>query len=150
MSTAMTDILSPALTVANVHETSKKCLLEKIGQLVADYAPAIAADQLYNALLARERLGSTGVGQGIAIPHCRVAGCEKALGVLLQLAQGIDFDAADQQPVDLVFALVVPEENQANHLLTLQNLAKQFGRRQYCACLRQAANSQALYQAAIN
>ena len=100
-------ILTPERTFAGVQGGSKKRVLELIGKLVAQHTN-LDPDAIYENLIARERLGSTGFGNGIAIPHCRLEDCHQAIGALLQLDGKIDFDALDGQPVDLIFVLLVP------------------------------------------
>lgn len=93
-------------------------------------------DEIFESLIERERLGSTGLGHGVAIPHARLKGREEAIGAFLKLDTGIDFDAIDQQPVDLVFALLVPEHYTDEHLHILANLAEIFGDEPFCEKLR--------------
>ena len=111
--------------------------------------PASTADDIFERLLNRERLGSTGIGEGIAIPHCRLPACDKAFGVLLRLEQAIDYDAIDRQPVDLVFALLVPEEATDEHLQVLSMLARNFSEAEFRQALRNAPDSKQLYQRAL-
>ena len=108
-------ILTPERTFAGVQGGSKKRVLELIGKLVAQHTN-LDPDAIYENLIARERLGSTGFGNGIAIPHCRLEDCHQAIGALLQLDGKIDFDALDGQPVDLIFVLLVPQEATEQHL----------------------------------
>ena len=95
-------------------------------------------------------MGSTGIGEGIAIPHCRLKQCDKTFGVLLQLEHPIDFDAIDQQPVDLIFALLVPEEATDEHLKTLSMLAQKLSQADYREALRNSPDSKNLFQRAIS
>jgi len=83
---------------------------------VAQFYPELDENQIFNNLVARERLGSTGIGQGIAIPHCRLEDCKRVVGALLTLSEPIDFDAIDNEPVDLLFVLLVPRTRPANTL----------------------------------
>ena len=119
----ISQILSPDRTFAGVQGVSKKRVLELTGKLVAQHTN-LDADAIYDSLIAREKLGSTGFGHGIAIPHCRLPGCNKAVGALLQLDSKIDFDALDGEPVDLIFILLVPEEATEEHLQILKMLAE--------------------------
>ena len=114
MSLSIEDILTPERSVIDVTVSSKKKLLEQLSSLVAEEIGDASADDIYERLLARERMGSTGIGEGIAIPHCRLLQCQKALGVLLRLNTPIDYDSIDGNPVDLVFALLVPEKQPTN------------------------------------
>jgi nitrogen PTS system EIIA component len=104
---------------------------------------------VFDALVAREKLGSTGIGEGIAIPHCRLGHCEGAVGLLLKLEDAVDFDAVDGRPVDLVFVLLVPEQNPEQHLKTLSHLASLFNDDDYRSDLRRAHSNQQLFQVAV-
>ena len=105
---------------------------------------------MLDQLISREKLGSTGLGQGIAIPHCRSGNCAHPLGTLLTLEEPIDFDAPDDLPVDLLFVLLVPEEADQQHLDILANIARLFSQSDFCEKLRATRDSQALYDLAIS
>jgi PTS system nitrogen regulatory IIA component len=145
----LTSILSPELTFCRVHALSKTLLLEAVATLIADKVPAVSATRIYDGLLARERLGSTGLGDGIAIPHCRVPVGDKTIGCLVTLATPVDFDAIDNKPVDLLFFLLVPEGTQAGHLATLSLLAEHFSNAGFCTRLRGALTNAELHTAAM-
>ncbi|MFB1010812.1 MAG: PTS IIA-like nitrogen regulatory protein PtsN [Thiopseudomonas sp.] len=145
----LADILSPARSRVNVQGGSKKRVLELIAQLFAEDQPGLDSSQLFNSLIAREKLGSTGFGNGIAIPHCRLAGCDTPLGAILHLDTPVDFDAIDGAPVDLLFVLLVPETATDEHLVLLRQIASLFDNEQLREHLRQAGDNQTLYQAAI-
>ncbi len=117
---------------------SKKRVLEEIGTLLAASTPGLEPQRIFDKLLERERLGSTGVGEGIALPHARIKGVEEARGALVQLSSAVDFDAIDNQPVDLVFGLIVPEQATDGHLKLLAKLASLFSRPELCTQLRNA------------
>lgn len=140
-------ILAQDLTLCRVNASSKKRVLELIAEKVAKHYPELEDGQVFNSLIARERLGSTGIGQGIAIPHCRIDGCVRVIGALLTLSEGVDFDAIDNQPVDLLFALIVPKEATGEHLELLSQLAEKFNDRHFCDRLRQCEDSDSLYLA---
>ncbi len=141
-------ILRPELTFCNVPGGSKKLLLETSAERIANRIPQVTATQIYEALLAREQLGSTGLGDGIAIPHCRVPHCQQTLGCLLKLSEAVDFDAIDNKPVDLLFFLLVPENTLVGHLKTLRILAENFSSPEFCKRLRTATSAAELYTAA--
>lgn len=141
-------ILSPELTFCNIEGGSKKRLLETTANLIAGKVEELSANQIYDALIAREQLGSTGLGNGIAIPHCRVSQCSRTVGALVKLSRPIDFDAIDGKPVDLLFFLLVPENTVEGHLQVLRMLAERFSNPAYCARLRAADDDAQLYQAA--
>lgn len=141
-------ILSPELTFCNVPGGSKKRLLETTAGLIAAVVPQVQADQIYEALIAREQLGSTGLGDGIAIPHCRIPRCMNTIGCLVKLEKPVDFDAVDNKPVDLLFFLLVPENTLAGHLEALRTLAENFSNPAFCQRLRAATSNEDLYAAA--
>jgi PTS system nitrogen regulatory IIA component len=143
------NILSPELALCGVTGNSKKRILEFIaGQVAANY-PELSEARTFNNLVARERLGSTGIGQGIAIPHCRLQDCDRVIGTLVTLEDGIAFDAIDNQPVDILFALIVPKEATSEHLELLSQLAEKFNDRGFCDQLRQCKDNQSLYRTMV-
>ena len=141
----ITRILAPDCTRVDVPATSRKRALEYASDVIAAHAPEISARVLFDGLMTRERLGSTGLGEGIAIPHCRMP-CPEPQAALLRLQSPIDFDAMDDQPVDLLFVLVVPPEETTTHLQTLAALAKVFQNADYRARLRAQPDATALYE----
>ncbi|GGE48541.1 nitrogen regulatory protein [Halopseudomonas oceani] len=141
-------ILTPERTFAGVQGGSKKRVLELIGKLVAQHTN-LDPDAIYENLIARERLGSTGFGNGIAIPHCRLEDCHQAIGALLQLDGKIDFDALDGQPVDLIFVLLVPQEATEQHLQILKMLASKLDNAELRDALRAAPDADNLYRVMV-
>ncbi|WP_263322168.1 PTS IIA-like nitrogen regulatory protein PtsN [Endozoicomonas sp. Mp262] len=139
------NILTPERTLCGVHGVSKKKVLEAVATLISDEVPAINAKDLFGCLVSRERLGTTGLGNGIAIPHCRHKSCTQPTGLLFQLAEPVDFEAVDQKPVDLVFALIVPVEDTQEHLEILKALASRFQSSTLLNKLREAHSSDELY-----
>lgn len=150
MAISIGDILTPERTLMDVTVSSKKKLLEYLGSFIASQITDSSADDIFDRLLGRERLGSTGIGEGIAIPHCRLPQCTQPFGVLLRLTEAIDFDAIDRRPVDLVFALLVPEEANDQHLQVLAMLARNFSEQEYRDALRHAPDAGRLYTVALN
>jgi len=142
-------LLTQELTLANVEGVSKKRVIDTLAQLFASQQANIDAKTLFMQLINREKLGSTGIGHGIAIPHCRCADIDSTLVACLSLSKGIDFDAIDHAPVDLVFAMVVPEDTEDEHLKLLSSLAEMMQTPDYVAALREAKSSEALFEAAI-
>ena len=138
-------ILSPARVRCHLDGGSKKRVLEDIANLIVADHPAVNADELFRRLISRERLGSTGVGNGVAIPHCRVENCSTTLGSLISLRKAIDFESPDGKPVDLLFTLLVPEEAHDEHLQTLAALAQAFSNETILAKLRSAGDDEQLY-----
>jgi nitrogen PTS system EIIA component len=140
------DILSPERITARADVTSKKSVLELLAELIAQDTPSITQAEIFDSLCARERLGSTGLGHGVAIPHGRLKGSRDTLGAFVQLQKGVDYDAVDQQPVDLLFALLVPEESTNEHLQVLAQLAEMFSDSERLRKLRRAYSAEALYK----
>ncbi|MFT4613249.1 MAG: PTS system nitrogen regulatory IIA component [Bacteroidia bacterium] len=146
---ALKQILTPSRTVCRVAGVSKKRLFEKLASVVCDDLPTLSYDDVLDHLIAREKLGSTGMGGGIAIPHCRVSNCAAPIGALLTLEEPIAFDAPDEQPVDLLFVLLVPEEAHQQHLDILAEIARLFSEEAFCRILRDTTDSQTLYELAL-
>jgi len=142
-------ILTPARCQVNVPGGSKKRVLEYIAQLIATDRPDIDENTLLESLVAREKLGSTGFGNGIAIPHCRLIGCTTPISAAVHLATAVDFDAIDDEPVDLLFVLLVPEQATDEHLELLRQIASMFEQEDVRERLRNAADGAALYQAVL-
>lgn len=143
-------ILSPDRCFARLDGVSKKRFLTTISERLAERCPQLSSDAVYTALLAREQLGSTGIGNGIAIPHCRVSECDRIIGALITLEEGIDFDANDDQAVDLLFVLIVPMEETDEHLRVLGGLAQLFHQDAFCQALRDTTTDQELYEQAVH
>jgi PTS system nitrogen regulatory IIA component len=123
---------------------SKKRLLEVLAELLASASPGLTAELVFERLLERERLGSTGLGHGIALPHARMKHVEEAIGSFVQLRQGVEFNAIDDRPVDLAFAMLVPESASEVHLQLLSQLAAMFDNRDLCARLRDAPDQESI------
>jgi PTS system nitrogen regulatory IIA component len=130
----------------NVEAASKKRVLEQLGQRLAESVPDLTQDLVFDALLERERLGSTGLGKGIALPHARMAQVDHAMGACIKLNEGVDFDAIDGAPVDLAFAMLVPEQATDEHLQLLATLARMFSDEHFCAELRRAKTDHDLFR----
>lgn len=142
-------ILTPERCYCRLNGVSKKRFLTIISERIAGNSKNLSADAIYNALLAREQLGSTGIGNGIAIPHCRVSECSQITGALVTLNEGIDFDAVDAQSVDLLFVLIVPDKENDEHLRVLGALAERFHQAEFCRMLRAATSDRELYDKAV-
>jgi nitrogen PTS system EIIA component len=125
--------------------SSKKRLFEQVGLLFENHH-GIGRSLVFDSLFARERLGSTGLGQGVAIPHGRIKGLKDALGAFVRLAQAVPFDAPDGKPVALLFVLLVPEQATEKHLQILSELAQMFSDRALRESMRQAPDPAALHQ----
>lgn len=141
----LSTILSKDCTKSAVLCTSKKRVLELISEL-AGQELEINPQKLFESLLDREKLGSTGIGNGIAIPHGRIENTNEAVGVLIQCSEPIHYDAIDNQPVDLIFALLVPAKLCKNHFATLAFIAEKLSDKQISKKLRKVTSDQELYQ----
>lgn len=144
----LTELLRPDMTFCNVQGVSKKRLLERSAELIASRVDQVNEGELFEALIAREQLGSTGIGNGIAIPHCRIQRLRETVGCLVKLQQPVDFDAIDNHPVDLLFFLVVPENTLKGHLEALKTIAENFSNAAWCERLRAAKSDEELFAAA--
>jgi PTS system nitrogen regulatory IIA component len=138
-------LLSPAHIALDLEVSSKKRLFEQAG-LMFENQDGVARSVVFDSLFARERLGSTGLGQGVAIPHGRIKGLKEARGAFLRLAQAVPFDAPDGNPVGLVFVLLVPEKATEKHLQILSELAQMFSDKALREALTRAPDAEALYQ----
>ena len=143
-------ILTPGRSLVNVPGGSKKKALETIANLIGREVPDLDTQAVFEALIAREKLGSTGFGNGIAIPHCRLQGCESPISALLHLDAPIDFDAIDGAPVDLLFVLLVPQAATDAHLELLRQIASMLDRKEVRDKLRSADSNEALYQVVLD
>ncbi|AMB84354.1 PTS fructose transporter subunit IIA [Pseudomonas agarici] len=144
------NILTPGRSLVNVPGGSKKRALEQIANLIAREVPDLAMQDVYESLIAREKLGSTGFGNGIAIPHCRLKGCQLPISALMHLDAPIDFDAIDGAPVDLLFVLLVPEAATDAHLELLRQIASMLDRKEVRDRLRGAPSNEALYKVVLD
>ena len=143
-------ILTLGRSVVNAPGGSKKKALEHIAELISKQVPELKRQDVYEALIAREKLGSTGFGNGIAIPHCRLKGCDTPVSALLHLDAPIDFDAIDGAPVDLLFVLLVPQAATDAHLELLRQIASMLDRKEVRDKLRSASSNEALYQVVLD
>jgi len=143
-------ILTPGRSLVNVPGGSKKRVIEQIANLIGREVPDLDTQTVYEALLAREKLGSTGFGNGIAIPHCRLKGCTQPVSALIHLDAPIDYDAIDGAPVDLLFVLLVPEAATDAHLELLRQIASMLDRKEVREKLRSASSNEALYQVVLD
>ena len=141
----LTQLISKDSVVCNADVSSKKRALELLAELLAKASAGADAFAIFQHLTDREKLGSTSLGHGVAIPHARTSGSERAVGAFIKLEQGIDFDSPDKEPTDLLFALMVPEHYTDEHLEILSSLASHFSDETLCHSLRSAKTSTELY-----
>jgi len=146
----LSDLLPLENIAINVAGSSKKRVIEKLSVFLSERINGVQSDEICHGLIARERLGSTGLGDGIAIPHCRLAACKNITAVFFRLNSSVDFDATDNTLVDLVFALIVPEEQDEEHLNALSTIAELLQSKKNCAALRDAKSNKMLYQALMH
>jgi len=143
------NLIAKLLPLANVmldlDAGSKKRVFEQVG-LLFENNHQIARSQVFDSLFAREKLGSTGLGQGIAIPHGRIKGLKEATGAVVRMRQPIPFDAPDGQPVNLIFVLLVPDRATDLHLQILSELAQMFSDRPFREQLLAGATPEAVHQ----
>jgi len=132
--------IDPQRILCGAEVSSKKRSLEVLGGLFSTTDPTLKQEIVFDALLERERLGSTGLGRGIALPHARMAQITRAVGAFIHTTKGIDFDAIDGEPVDLAFAMLVPAEATDEHLQLLSRLASLFGDTPFCDQLRHCSS----------
>ena len=141
---ALSTLLTPDSVLAGLKVNGKKQLLQEIAELAARQT-GISERVVFDTLLQRERLGSTGIGQGIAIPHGAITGLPELTGLFARLTKPIDFEAMDGEPVDLVFVLLAPEGAGADHLQALARVARFFRNPGAVQTLRQTDEAAALY-----
>jgi PTS system nitrogen regulatory IIA component len=142
----ISDLLSPTETMVDVRASNKRLLLEELAAKVAA-SLGLPVDQVTSHLLKREELGSTGTGNGIAIPHARLPGLKRPYGLLAKLKQGIEFDAIDGQAVDVVFVLLLPAAVENEALTALALVARTLRSPDTRARLRAAKSPAELYAA---
>ena len=138
------DLIKPDSVLCNVSARSKKHCLEIMSELLTRSNPDIANEEVFAKLIERERLGCTCLEKGVAFPHCRVAGLQKSTAALMKLAEPIDFDSSDGEPVDIVFGLMVPENVDAADLSAIETLSGMLSDASLCARLRAVTSSSEL------
>jgi PTS system nitrogen regulatory IIA component len=138
------DLISPEAVVPSLKVKTKKQLLQDVSAR-ASRLTGLEERAIFDTLLQRERLGSTGLGQGIAIPHCKLPGLKRIVCLFARLAEPIDFEALDGAPVDLVFVLLAPEGAGADHLKALARISRLLREPQAIEKLRSSKDAAALY-----
>ena len=140
----LTDLITAAAILPALRVNTKKSALHEMSER-AGIVSGLQAREIYDSVLQRERLGSTGVGNGIAIPHGKLTSCTKIVGVFARLDRAIEFDALDGAPVDLAFLLVAPETSGADHLKALARIARVLRDPRIVAKLRATRDADGLY-----
>jgi nitrogen PTS system EIIA component len=143
------DLITPRSVVAQLRASNKKQALQELAKRAA-VTTGIQERTIYDVLIERERLGTTGIGMGIAIPHGRLPGLDKLCGIFARLERPVAFDAIDDQPVDLIFLLLAPESAGADHLKALARVSRLLRDRAVCEKLRGTDNADALYALLID
>ncbi len=139
------EIISADRIRVGVDADSKKKALEEMAALLARGCEGLSAEDIRTSLSAREKLGSTGLGHGVAIPHGRIPGVSNSVGAFVRLARPVDYEAHDEQPVDLLFGLVVPPVASEQHLQHLAAIAELFSDEAKCEALRSAESAEAIH-----
>ena len=139
----LTNLLSASQVLLDFDASSKKRVFEQAGMLFESHL-GLARSVVFDSLFAREKLGSTGLGQGIAMPHGRIKGLKQAAGAFLRLATPVPFDSPDGRPVNLLFILLVPEQATEEHLQILSELAQRFSERPFRDKLMAAPDAAAI------
>lgn len=142
------DLLTAESILLDFKASSKKQVIQTLSRHMAGTS-GLDDRLIFDKLLERERLGSTGVGKGVGIPHARIAGLDKITGMFAKLNDPVDFDSVDDQPVDLVFMLLAPEEAGADHLKALARVSRLLRDEATCTKLRGSSDTAALYAALI-
>lgn len=140
------DLISIERIACGEESASKKRALEKLSELISSGEADLSQNEVFESLIAREKLGSTGLGRGVAIPHGRLKQSEKTLAAFVQLSEGVDFDAPDGEPVDLLCALLVPPESTDEHLQILSQLTEMFRNPEFRESLRKSHTAEELLQ----
>jgi len=146
---SITEILTLDRSEIGRHVHSKKRLFEHVSELIANDVSHLSPDDIFHVLLSRERLGSTAVGHGVAIPHGRIKNTDSAIGALIKLDEALPFEAIDAEPVDLFFILLVPEEAEEAHLEWLSLLAEAFSDSHLRSSLRAAKTRDVLFDTMV-
>jgi nitrogen PTS system EIIA component len=140
----LSDILTAKAVLPSLHAQSKKQVVQEISASAARLT-GLTEREIFDTLLQRERLGSTGVGQGVAIPHGKLPALKNLFGIFARLARPVDFDSGDDQPVDLIFVLLAPESAGADHLKALARVARLLRDPEMADKIRGAENGDAIF-----
>ena len=144
------DLLSPGRILTGVRINSRKRLLELISETLAKKNKELNSREIFESLCVREQLGSTGLGDGVAIPHGRISGTRDVEALFLQLIKPLPFDADDGKPVDLIFAMAVPKHCTKDHSKLLSSIAERFSDPELLERLRKAADANEIWQLLSN
>ncbi|HET6655475.1 MAG TPA: PTS sugar transporter subunit IIA [Gammaproteobacteria bacterium] len=142
----LNELLVPERVLANAKAESRKRALEVLSQLLSKDQPELSQADVMRSLVTRERLGSTAIGGGRAVPHGRIAGIDRAIGALIRLNEPVDYSAEDNAPVDLMFAMLVPQNCSQADAELVSRAALHLSDPEICRCMRAAKTSKALYE----
>ncbi|HWD57749.1 MAG TPA: PTS IIA-like nitrogen regulatory protein PtsN [Stellaceae bacterium] len=142
--TELADLVTPRGVIAQLRAPTKRQVLQELARRAATVT-GLADKRIYDALAERERLGTTGIGAGVAVPHCRLPELTRLHGMFARLERPVPFEAIDDQPVDLVFLLLAPSEAGAEHLKALARVSRLLRDKAMCEKLRGANSADALY-----
>ena len=140
----VTDLVQPKAIIPSMKASSKKQVLQELARKASEVS-GVDQREIFDVLLERERLGTTGVGHGIAIPHGKLPNLERIYGVFARMDQPIAFDSIDDEPVDLIFLLLAPEGAGADHLKALARVSRLLRDRSVCTKLRGCESADAIY-----
>ena len=143
------EIINPDAVLCNAQARSKKHCLEILSELLVRSRPELANEEIFDSLIERERLGCTSLGHGVAFPRCRIDGIKGSVAAFIRLADAVDFDSQDGEPVDLVFGLIVPAELEACHRADISAITSLLSDDAVLRRLRAASTSNELYDALI-
>lgn len=144
------EIIKPDSVLCNAQARSKKHCLEILSELLVRPVPQLAADDIFERLIERERLGCTSLDQGVAFPHCRVEGLQTNVAALMKLSDPVDFDSADGELVDIVFGMMVPAQINESHQANIRSIADLLDNSQLRENMRAASSSKELYDSLID
>jgi PTS system nitrogen regulatory IIA component len=144
------EIIKPDSVLCNAQARSKKHCLEILSELLVRQIPHLASEDIFERLIERERLGCTGLEQGVAFPHCRVDGIETNTAALIKLSEPVDFDSSDGELVDIVFGMMVPSDINASHHENIRSIAELLGDAELRQKMRVANSSNELYESLID
>ena len=143
---SMADLLEPARVLANVEARSKKHALEILSELIAGVGDELSNAQVFEALVERERIGNTGMGKGVAIPHGRVGGLDKTVAAFLKLSEAVDYGAQDGEPVNMMLAIAVPDDENTDSFEDVAFAARTLADAELIRLLGEVSSSRALYE----
>jgi PTS system nitrogen regulatory IIA component len=143
-------IITPDTIVCGADISSKKRALELASEVLSKNQSDYSAQDIFESFIMREKLGSTALGHGVALPHGRLKQTLETKGALLLLNDGVDFDADDKIPVDIIFAMLVPEQSTEEHLKLLAQLAEMFSNEEFRTTLRKTTDNKSLYDLITN